>query len=111
MALSVCFIFTVTIGTFPAVTVEVKSTVADKGAWGESPFQTSQHSFRVPVTGARSVAGDCQVFLRANSDFRKNILHVGELFVFIGKMLEKVCFFFFFGQILLEVSHIILPFT
>ncbi|XP_074532384.1 equilibrative nucleoside transporter 1-like [Halichoeres trimaculatus] len=33
MALSVCFIFTVTIGTFPAVTVEVKSTVADEGAW------------------------------------------------------------------------------
>ncbi|XP_044071015.1 equilibrative nucleoside transporter 1-like isoform X2 [Siniperca chuatsi] len=33
MALSVCFIFTVTIGTFPAVTVEVKSKVADGGAW------------------------------------------------------------------------------
>ncbi|XP_041803930.1 equilibrative nucleoside transporter 1-like [Chelmon rostratus] len=33
MALSVCFIFTVTIGTFPAVTVEVKSTVAHGGAW------------------------------------------------------------------------------
>lgn len=35
MALSVCFIFTVTIGTFPAVTVDVKSTVAGGGAWGE----------------------------------------------------------------------------
>nr|XP_057915174.1 equilibrative nucleoside transporter 1-like [Doryrhamphus excisus] len=33
MALSVCFIFTVTIGTFPAVTVEVKSTVANGGGW------------------------------------------------------------------------------
>ncbi|XP_060896047.1 equilibrative nucleoside transporter 1-like [Labrus mixtus] len=33
MALSVCFIFTVTIGTFPAVTVEVKTTVANGGAW------------------------------------------------------------------------------
>uniref|UniRef100_A0A3Q2YIG1 Solute carrier family 29 member 1a n=1 Tax=Hippocampus comes TaxID=109280 RepID=A0A3Q2YIG1_HIPCM len=32
-ALSVCFIFTVTIGTFPAVTVEVKSTLADEGDW------------------------------------------------------------------------------
>ncbi|XP_047459893.1 equilibrative nucleoside transporter 1-like [Mugil cephalus] len=32
MALSVCFIFTVTIGTFPAVTVEVKS-IATEGAW------------------------------------------------------------------------------
>lgn len=33
MALSVCFIFTVTIGTFPAVTVEVKSTIANGSAW------------------------------------------------------------------------------
>uniref|UniRef100_A0A3Q3G307 Solute carrier family 29 member 1a n=1 Tax=Labrus bergylta TaxID=56723 RepID=A0A3Q3G307_9LABR len=33
MALSVCFIFTVTIGTFPAVTVEVKTTVANGGPW------------------------------------------------------------------------------
>uniref|UniRef100_A0A8C6US79 Solute carrier family 29 member 1a n=1 Tax=Neogobius melanostomus TaxID=47308 RepID=A0A8C6US79_9GOBI len=33
MALSVCFIFTVTIGTFPAVTVDVKSTIAEGGAW------------------------------------------------------------------------------
>ncbi|XP_010768374.1 equilibrative nucleoside transporter 1 [Notothenia coriiceps] len=33
MALSVCFIFTVTIGTFPAVTVEVKTTVANGGVW------------------------------------------------------------------------------
>lgn len=32
-ALSVCFIFTVTIGTFPAITVEVKSSVAKGGAW------------------------------------------------------------------------------
>lgn len=35
MALSVCFIFTITIGIFPAVTVEVKTTVAGGGAWGE----------------------------------------------------------------------------
>ncbi|KAG7265697.1 hypothetical protein CRUP_010441 [Coryphaenoides rupestris] len=33
MALSVCFIFTITIGTFPAVTVEVQSSVAKGGAW------------------------------------------------------------------------------
>ncbi|CAL8298917.1 unnamed protein product [Merluccius merluccius] len=33
MALSVCFIFTITIGTFPAVTVEVKSSLAEGGAW------------------------------------------------------------------------------
>lgn len=34
MALSVCFIFTVTIGMFPAVAVDVKSTVAGVSAWG-----------------------------------------------------------------------------
>ncbi|KAM9344660.1 equilibrative nucleoside transporter 1-like isoform 1-T2 [Symphorus nematophorus] len=33
MALSVCFIFTITIGLFPAVTVDCKSTIANKGAW------------------------------------------------------------------------------
>uniref|UniRef100_A0A3Q1BSX2 Solute carrier family 29 member 1a n=1 Tax=Amphiprion ocellaris TaxID=80972 RepID=A0A3Q1BSX2_AMPOC len=32
-SLHMCFIFTVTIGTFPAVTVEVKSTVANGGTW------------------------------------------------------------------------------
>lgn len=45
MALSVCFIFTVTIGTFPAVTVEVKSTVADGGAWGESVSNICTNSY------------------------------------------------------------------
>lgn len=34
-ALSVCFIFTVTIGVFPAVTAEVKSSIAGTSAWGE----------------------------------------------------------------------------
>ncbi|KAK9964934.1 hypothetical protein ABG768_006061 [Culter alburnus] len=33
MALSVCFVFAVTIGTFPAVTVDVKSTIAERGSW------------------------------------------------------------------------------
>uniref|UniRef100_W5K879 Solute carrier family 29 member 1a n=1 Tax=Astyanax mexicanus TaxID=7994 RepID=W5K879_ASTMX len=33
MALSVCFVFTITIGTFPAVTVEVKSTVENDEIW------------------------------------------------------------------------------
>ncbi|XP_066215404.1 equilibrative nucleoside transporter 1 [Saccopteryx leptura] len=32
-ALSVCFIFTVTIGVFPAVTSEVRSSIAGKSAW------------------------------------------------------------------------------
>ncbi|KAM6977455.1 equilibrative nucleoside transporter 1-like [Aplochiton taeniatus] len=33
LALSVCFCFTITIGTFPAVTADVKSSVAEGGAW------------------------------------------------------------------------------
>lgn len=33
-ALSVCFIFTVTIGLFPAVTADVKSSIAGDSAWG-----------------------------------------------------------------------------
>ncbi|XP_030627309.1 equilibrative nucleoside transporter 1a [Chanos chanos] len=33
MALSVCFVFTITIGVFPSVTVDVKSSVANGGAW------------------------------------------------------------------------------
>ncbi|KAK3554678.1 hypothetical protein QTP70_032665 [Hemibagrus guttatus] len=33
MALSVCFVFTITIGIFPAVTVEVRSTADDGGDW------------------------------------------------------------------------------
>ncbi|KAM8778023.1 equilibrative nucleoside transporter 1 isoform 2-T4 [Rhynchonycteris naso] len=32
-ALSVCFIFTVTIGVFPAVTAEVRSSIAGESAW------------------------------------------------------------------------------
>lgn len=34
-ALSVCFVFTVTIGMFPAVTAEVKSSIAGTSAWGD----------------------------------------------------------------------------
>ncbi|XP_051772701.1 equilibrative nucleoside transporter 1a [Ctenopharyngodon idella] len=33
MALSVCFVFAVTIGTFPAVTVDVQSTIAEGSPW------------------------------------------------------------------------------
>uniref|UniRef100_A0A3P8XI17 Solute carrier family 29 member 1a n=1 Tax=Esox lucius TaxID=8010 RepID=A0A3P8XI17_ESOLU len=35
MALSVCFVFTITIGVFPAVTVEVRSSVAEGGTWNK----------------------------------------------------------------------------
>uniref|UniRef100_A0A672Z5M6 Solute carrier family 29 member 1b n=1 Tax=Sphaeramia orbicularis TaxID=375764 RepID=A0A672Z5M6_9TELE len=33
LALSVCFAFTVTIGTFPAITADTKSSITDAGAW------------------------------------------------------------------------------
>ncbi len=36
MALSVCFVFTITIGVFPAITVDVKTTVVEEGnGWSE----------------------------------------------------------------------------
>uniref|UniRef100_A0A3Q4BS32 Uncharacterized protein n=1 Tax=Mola mola TaxID=94237 RepID=A0A3Q4BS32_MOLML len=33
LAVSVCFTFTITIGMFPAITADVKSTLADGGSW------------------------------------------------------------------------------
>ena len=38
MAMSVCLIFAITIGVFPAVTVDVKSTIANGGPWGKARF-------------------------------------------------------------------------
>lgn len=35
MAACVCFVFTVTIGVFPAVTADVKPTIAGKTLWGK----------------------------------------------------------------------------
>ncbi|XP_063774882.1 equilibrative nucleoside transporter 1 [Pseudophryne corroboree] len=35
LALSVCLVFTVTIGIFPSVTADVKSTIAGKSEWGK----------------------------------------------------------------------------
>ncbi|XP_053490945.1 equilibrative nucleoside transporter 1-like isoform X1 [Ictalurus furcatus] len=42
MALSVCFAFTITIGIFPAVAADVKSTIAKGGLWEE---------YFIPVSG------------------------------------------------------------
>ncbi|KAB5558901.1 hypothetical protein PHYPO_G00022580 [Pangasianodon hypophthalmus] len=42
MALSVCFAFTITIGMFPAVAVDVKSTIAKGGLW---------EKYFIPVSG------------------------------------------------------------
>lgn len=38
MALSVCFVFTVTIGVFPAITVDVKTTVVEEGSGWKTYF-------------------------------------------------------------------------
>lgn len=38
LAVCVCFTFTVTIGTFPAITADTVSTIADGGSWGQSYF-------------------------------------------------------------------------
>ncbi|XP_074551385.1 equilibrative nucleoside transporter 1-like isoform X2 [Halichoeres trimaculatus] len=35
LALSVCFTFTVTIGTFPAITADTRSTLSDRGSWDQ----------------------------------------------------------------------------
>ncbi|KAK2824485.1 hypothetical protein Q5P01_021660 [Channa striata] len=62
MALSVCFIFTVTIGTFPAVTVDVKSTVADGGAWATYFIPVSCFLlFNVMDWAGRSLTAVCMV--------------------------------------------------
>ncbi|XP_014900833.1 equilibrative nucleoside transporter 1 [Poecilia latipinna] len=61
MALSVCFIFTVTIGTFPAVTVDVSSTVATSGgAWDTYFIPVSCFLlFNVMDWGGRSLTAVC----------------------------------------------------
>lgn len=64
MALSVCFIFTVTIGTFPAVTVDVKSKVADGGAWGESVFSSVK----------KKKPADCHVFVSVQTFIPKQTI-------------------------------------
>ncbi|MBN3277582.1 S29A1 protein, partial [Polyodon spathula] len=44
LALSVCFVFMVTIGSFPAVTVDVKSTIAGDSRWGAPECRIQQRS-------------------------------------------------------------------
>ncbi|KAG7217974.1 hypothetical protein INR49_020740 [Caranx melampygus] len=55
LALSVCFTFTVTIGTFPAVTADVKSTLSDGGSWGQ---------FTPPVASEGQRVTSCVVLCR-----------------------------------------------
>lgn len=77
MALSVCLIFTVTIGTFPAVTVEVKSTLADGGTWGEfGPFNLQKRTQPLDLKGINICGVNdgwlCSVF--------RDLLHPGGVF-------------------------------
>uniref|UniRef100_A0A665WL99 Equilibrative nucleoside transporter 1-like n=1 Tax=Echeneis naucrates TaxID=173247 RepID=A0A665WL99_ECHNA len=60
MALSVCFIFTITIGVFPAVTVAVESTVANGGAWSTYFIPVSCFLlFNIMDWAGRSLMGVC----------------------------------------------------
>ncbi|XP_029031261.1 equilibrative nucleoside transporter 1-like [Betta splendens] len=62
MALSVCFIFTVTIGTFPSVTVDVKSTVAGGSTWETYFIPVSCFLlFNVMDWAGRSLTAVCMV--------------------------------------------------
>ncbi|XP_018427613.1 PREDICTED: equilibrative nucleoside transporter 1 [Nanorana parkeri] len=42
LALSVCLVFAVTIGIFPSVTADVKSTIAGDSTWGEYCYMTGR---------------------------------------------------------------------
>lgn len=68
LALSVCFTFTVTIGTFPAITADVKSTLSDGGSWGQfTPAHVAGASFTQPLPNFmadlyRAVLHTCHLF-------------------------------------------------
>ncbi|XP_051528447.1 equilibrative nucleoside transporter 1-like isoform X2 [Myxocyprinus asiaticus] len=67
MALSVCFAFTITIGTFPAVTVDVKSTIAVGGTWEKYFIPVSCFLFfNVFDWAGRSLTAVCILVKTAN---------------------------------------------
>lgn len=60
LALSVCFTFTVTIGTFPAVTADTQSTLADGGSWKQYFIPVSCFLlFNLCDWGGRSLTAFC----------------------------------------------------
>ncbi len=74
MALSVCFVFTITIGVFPAITVDVKTTVVAEGnGWSEcvcTSLYPCSYSFSLPL---RAVVSQ---LLRL---FHRDLFHPGVL--------------------------------
>uniref|UniRef100_A0A1A8DS77 Solute carrier family 29 (Nucleoside transporters), member 1 n=1 Tax=Nothobranchius kadleci TaxID=1051664 RepID=A0A1A8DS77_NOTKA len=60
MALSVCFIFLVTIGTFPSITADVRSTVSNGGGWDKYFISVSCFLlFNVMDWAGRSLTAIC----------------------------------------------------
>ncbi|XP_059189401.1 equilibrative nucleoside transporter 1-like isoform X2 [Centropristis striata] len=60
LALLVCFTFTVTIGTFPAIAADTKSTLADKGSWEQYFIPVSCFlMFNLCDWGGRSLTAIC----------------------------------------------------
>ncbi|KAM7420031.1 hypothetical protein PAMA_016901 [Pampus argenteus] len=79
LALSVFFTFTITIGTFPAITADTKSTIADQGPWGEP---TIHYMIDSPPVAASDWSADCGDWGRyqCNFVFDRPVLCAGHLF-------------------------------
>ncbi|MGH0163231.1 UNVERIFIED_CONTAM: hypothetical protein FKN15_063801 [Acipenser sinensis] len=80
LALSVCFVFMVTIGTFPAVTVDVKSTIAGDSHWVlliwnadfVLPLQPGKDSLLLPIMVVARVVF-VPLFMLCNVQPRENL--------------------------------------
>ncbi|XP_070777228.1 equilibrative nucleoside transporter 1-like isoform X2 [Enoplosus armatus] len=60
LALSVCFTFTITIGTFPAITADTRSTLTDRGTWDQYFIPVSCFLlFNLCDWGGRSLTAVC----------------------------------------------------
>ncbi|KAM8772367.1 equilibrative nucleoside transporter 1-like [Acanthopagrus schlegelii] len=60
LAVSVCFTFTITIGLFPAITADIKSTLADGGSWEKYFIPVSCFLlFNLCDWGGRSLTAVC----------------------------------------------------
>uniref|UniRef100_A0A8D0L567 Solute carrier family 29 member 1a n=1 Tax=Sphenodon punctatus TaxID=8508 RepID=A0A8D0L567_SPHPU len=81
MALSVCFVFTVTIGVFPAVTAEVKSTIAGSTTWNRYFIPVSCFlMFNVFDWAGRSLTAVC-MWPRKDSKLLPSMVAVRVVFI------------------------------